>query len=59
MVRSSTVGFRVAKALDLTVKRAALPERADTTDEACVVKLERVNAVERHGALVSHTIAAS
>ena len=58
------MGFRAAKALRLTVKRAALPERADTADEACVVELERVNAVERHGALgitalMVQTIAAS
>ena len=31
---SSTGGFRVAKALKLTVKRAALPERANAPDEA-------------------------
>src|SRR5438128_2535885 len=56
MVRSSTGGFRVAKALELTVKRAALPERAAAADETCVVELEHVNAVERHGAFVSHAI---
>ena len=34
------------KALDLTVKRGALPERADAADKTCIVELEHVNAIE-------------
>src|SRR4029077_15389689 len=46
LVRSSASVSR--RALDLTVKRGALPERADAADQTCIVELEHVNAAERH-----------
>ena len=56
MVRSSRGRVRVAKALELTLKRAALPKRADATDATCVVESEHINAVERHGTFVGHAM---
>lgn len=56
MFRSSASGSTVAEALELMSKRFALPERAHAADATCVVEVEYVNAVERHGAVGSHAI---